>query len=206
MFIIYSIMNSQSISETWETLEDILDEQNIIYSISPITYEFSKKHKNIDNLENFCLSIYYKDYMNLMSYYPTMFKDNEDNNYKDLAPYFVLKNHRIYFDLIVPTNENKIEEAYKFKNKKVLLYWGKGHSSLFIKLCAFKTKKPNIQELIKQFYEPTYLKFIVLSSRLKDFRVYDNLNYNDMKTTILNKKEFKYFSAFDNTQDNKKRD
>lgn len=184
--------------DNWKELTSLLGEENINYSLSLNSYLKATSKTESLSEEDLKISIFYTDFFKLYEKFPKLFVLPENNDVKNLSPFFLANNRKekLYIDLIVGTDPDKINYWYKRNNYKRIRYWGNSKKSTFLKLLGKRYKKLTLRELIDSIKVERYNRLIVLSSAIEDFVTFLNLNLNNMEFIEIGDLKIPYFNDY----------
>ncbi|VEU77139.1 hypothetical protein [Mycoplasmopsis columbina] len=189
------MINNQNIKNAYLKLFEIARNNYISLTLS---YDTVKKIKNSKNffLKDFRFCIFWKDYYLLKQKHPELFIDNDSANYFEMSPCFIFNNERIFLDLIIETNEEKINKFLNKKNLKRFFYSFVRKKSLIDYFKYFGYSKLSLDELIKNLRVEKYKCFITQGKTLSNYYIFDNLNLNFLNSVVIDDYEYFYFSTF----------
>lgn len=179
-------------------LLDILKKEKIPFSFGWKSFLILKDKQKELKTEEVRLALWHEDFFKLSNNFPNSFILPENNDEKNLSPYYVSGGIKIFLDIIVGTDKELYKSWYKFKKYKRILYWGNGRKSLFYRLIGKNTEPILLSELVSSLSQKRYTRFIVLGSNINDFRIFLNLNYNNCLTVDLNGIKIPMFKEFEN--------
>ncbi|WP_029608649.1 hypothetical protein [Mycoplasma simbae] len=176
--------------------EIIMAERRYHWSLSPQTYWQIKNNSRV--VDNFSISIYWEDYARLSIDKPEMFKyESYAGKDKTLMPYFDFNGHKMFLSLIIGTDRKINIEQMTKKIKNRLLYWGDNTKKWFFNLKMINSEPVTPVDLVGIFHAKKYTHFVITDSNLLKFTLWNNLNWNQMKTISVEEVVFPYFEQFD---------
>ncbi|WP_223657594.1 hypothetical protein [Mycoplasma tauri] len=193
------MINKTSSIETLKKMIKILLSENINYSIGYKNYEEYLNNPNLFLKNDITLCLWHEDFYFLLKKYPNLFILPDKISQKTLAPFFIFDNSYISINLIVGTNDKKISQLYKTKNYKKLVYWGGSKNHFFHYLIGIKSKRILIYDILNMLKANRYEKFIILGKNIDEFKVFDNLNYNNRFKINAYNHEFLAFNEYKKT-------
>ncbi|MCE6090859.1 hypothetical protein J7894_02195 [Mycoplasmopsis agalactiae] len=164
--------------EILKELQKILDLEKINYSLGLANFYEYKNEPELFLINDVEVCLWHTDFYALLKKYPNQFVLPENLAYKSLAPYYKFSGSSIKINIIVGTNDEKINYWYKFKNYKRLIYWGNSKKHWLYYLLGSKTQRISLHDLVNSLVHERYTKFIILNSEIDKFKVFDNLNFN----------------------------